>query len=128
MAEYTVQHYRNTKLLCLFTKGGKVLFCAEKRVNFAVISGIVTVVAKQNGWYLCSGTTTEGKVAFGWSSGGYLQQLVGNVLKGDVNGDTLVNAVDALYILQAAVGKRTFTPEEKQYLSNRLATLATKIK
>ena len=38
-----------------------------------------------------------------------------NVLKGDVNGDTLVNAVDALYILQAAVGKRTFTPEEKQY-------------
>ena len=78
-------------------------------------NGIVTVVAKQNGWYLCSGTTTEGKVAFGWSSGGYLQQLVGNVLKGDVNGDTLVNAVDALYILQAAVGKRTFTPEEKQY-------------
>lgn len=78
-------------------------------------NGIVTVVAKQNGWYLCSGTTTEGKVAFGWSSGGYLQQLVGNVLKGDVNGDTLVNALDALYILQAAVGKRTFTPEEKQY-------------
>ncbi len=76
--------------------------------------GTVTVVAKQNGWYLCSGTTTEGKVAFGWSSGGYLQQMMGNRLMGDVNGDNQVSALDALQILRFAVEKRTFTSEEKR--------------
>ncbi len=73
----------------------------------------VTAVAKQNGWYLCSGTTAEGKVIFGWSSGGYLQQLVGDSLLGDVNGDHQVSALDALQILRFAVGKRTFTNKEK---------------
>ncbi len=73
----------------------------------------VMVVAKQNGWYLCSGTTTEGKVVFGWSSGGYLQQLVGDFLFGDVNGDHQISALDALQILRFAVGKQTLTEKQK---------------
>ncbi len=74
---------------------------------------LVTVLAKQNGWYLCSGVGSGGKVLFGWSSGGYLQQVTEAGLLGDVNGDSLINALDALHILQYAVGKREFTPEAK---------------
>ena len=73
---------------------------------------MVTVLAKQNGWYLCT-AIVDGKVLFGWSNGGYLQQVTPNGLLGDLDGNGKVAAVDALQILQHAVGKRTLTAIQK---------------
>ncbi|MBR3844094.1 MAG: hypothetical protein IKM39_01145, partial [Clostridia bacterium] len=73
---------------------------------------MVTVVAKQTGWYLCAGIGSDGNMLFGWSSSGYLQQMSDAGLMGDLNGDGSISALDALQILQYAVGKREFTTQE----------------
>jgi uncharacterized protein YgiM (DUF1202 family) len=73
----------------------------------------VTVLGKNvNGWYFCYGKNTDGKTMLGWSSSDYLI-LEKKVIKPDVNQDNIVDVVDALLVLQHAIGQKSFTSQQK---------------
>jgi hypothetical protein len=65
-----------------------------------------------NGWYYCYGMDADGDPLLGWCSGDYLV-VKRPASKGDVNGDDIVNATDALRALQYAIGKTTLTDTQK---------------
>ena len=72
----------------------------------------VIVLGYQNGWFLCSGNSSENAVLYGWCSSKYLQSLSQDGTMGDLNSDGKISAIDALYVLQYTVEKRQFSVQE----------------
>jgi hypothetical protein len=67
-----------------------------------------------NGWFLCYGINRDNQPMLGWCSGDYLidRAPIQGYDLGDVDQNGAVQATDALWVLQAVVGKRTLTEEQ----------------